>query len=408
MKKTLFVINTLGRAGAETALIELLRTLSEEGRADGKAEYDISLYVLMGQGELAAEIPPNVRLLNKKYSTKSVLSREGKRDMHKSILRSMFKRGAVIKNLPYILKNLTRMIKKGHVWPDKLLWKTLSDGADFFDDEYDLAVAYIEGGSAYYVANHVKAKKKAAFIHIDYGKAGYTRELDLGCYDAYDAIFAVSDEVRERFVEAYPEHKDKVGVFHNIIDQKRLREMAGDSGGFDDGFKGKRILTVGRLTYQKSYPTAIDAMKILKEKKLDVRWYVIGEGPERRALERKIAKEGLEKDFVLLGAKKNPYPYFKQTDLYVHATGFEGKSIAIQEAQTLGCAIIASDSSGNREQIVDGEDGILCALDAADIARAVEYALQNEDELKKFKRRAAAKKIGGGSELGKLLNLMGD
>ena len=45
MKKILFVINTLGRAGAETALLELLRRLDAE-------EYEISLYVLLGQGEM--------------------------------------------------------------------------------------------------------------------------------------------------------------------------------------------------------------------------------------------------------------------------------------------------------------------------------------------------------------------
>ena len=62
------------------------------------------------------------------------------------------------------------------------------------------------------------------------------------------------------------------------------------------------------------------------------------------------------------GAVANPFPYFKQSDIYVHASRFEGKSIAIQEAQTLGCAIIASDCNGNREQIIDGEDGLLCEL----------------------------------------------
>ncbi len=45
-KKILFVINTLGRAGAETALLELLKFLDSP-------EYDISLYVIMGQGEAA-------------------------------------------------------------------------------------------------------------------------------------------------------------------------------------------------------------------------------------------------------------------------------------------------------------------------------------------------------------------
>ena len=61
----------------------------------------------------------------------------------------------------------------------------------------------------------------------------------------------------------------------------------------------------------------------------------------------------------------------------MHATGYEGKSIAIQEAQTLGCAIVASEC--NREQITDGEDGILCALDAAALKRPVNY--ENEERL---------------------------
>lgn len=50
MKKVLFVINTLGCAGAETALIELLKSLDEK-------EYELSLYVLMGQGEMIDKIP---------------------------------------------------------------------------------------------------------------------------------------------------------------------------------------------------------------------------------------------------------------------------------------------------------------------------------------------------------------
>ena len=50
MKKILFVINTMGRAGAERSLIELLKKM------DGEKD-EISLYVLMGQGELITEVP---------------------------------------------------------------------------------------------------------------------------------------------------------------------------------------------------------------------------------------------------------------------------------------------------------------------------------------------------------------
>ena len=87
------------------------------------------------------------------------------------------------------------MRKKGKIMPDKLLWRLLSDGAPKIQEDYDLAVAYLEGGATYYTAEHIKAKKKAAFVHIDYEKAGYTRELDLDCYEKFDRIFTVSDEV---------------------------------------------------------------------------------------------------------------------------------------------------------------------------------------------------------------------
>lgn len=72
MKKVLFVINTLGGAGAEKALVELLKRFPRE-------EYQIDLYVLLGQGELISQVPEYVKILNKDYSAESVLSKEGKR-----------------------------------------------------------------------------------------------------------------------------------------------------------------------------------------------------------------------------------------------------------------------------------------------------------------------------------------
>ena len=68
MKKILFVINTLGRGGAENALIQLIKKID-------KSEYDVSLFVVLGQGELIDKIPSNVRILNENYDSSSVLSK---------------------------------------------------------------------------------------------------------------------------------------------------------------------------------------------------------------------------------------------------------------------------------------------------------------------------------------------
>ena len=209
-KKILLVINTLGRAGAEMAMTALMNKLDE-------SQYEISLYVMLAQGELIKDIPPYVHVINKNFCDKSVLSSQGKKNLNRLILKKIFAHGSIFKNIFYVISVLFSMIKKHRIQPDKLLWRVISDGSDVIGEEFDLAVAYIEGASAYYVHDHVKAKKKVGFIHIDYSKAGYTRKTDKNCYDDFDRIFTVSDEVKECFTSVYPELEEKTKVFHNII-----------------------------------------------------------------------------------------------------------------------------------------------------------------------------------------------
>lgn len=398
-KKILFVINTLGRAGAELAMLELLQQFSPEC-------YEISLFVILGQGELVHELPEYVKLLNTSYKDISVLTKEGQRELKKTVLRSYFRNGKILKKTAYIVQNLGDMVRNHNIKPDKLLWKMLSDGGEYPREEYDLAIAYLEGGATYFVAEHVRAKRKAAFVHIDYASAGYTRKLDQNCYLAYDRIFTVSEEVRENFHKVYPECGEKTFVFHNIINQKRILEKAKQGKGFTDEFAGIRLLTVGRLTYQKAYDIAITAMRMLKDAGCPVRWYVLGEGGQREALEKQIKRMGLERDFLLLGSVENPYPYYRQCDIYVHATRYEGKSIAIQEAQLLGCAVIASDCNGNREQIVPGQDGILCELSAEGICKSIAGLAKDGEKRKRLAKAASEKNALYEEEMNLLLELL--
>ena len=371
MKKVLFVINTLGGAGAEKALVELLKRFPRE-------EYQIDLYVLLGQGELISQVPEYVKILNKDYSAESVLSKEGKRQLNKRVFRRLFIRVAFLRNIPYLLKNTVIMLKKRKIYADKLLWRVMSDSGMKLKKNYDMAVAYLEGGSTYFVHDHVSARRKFTFLHVDYEYAGYNRFLDRNCYVDFDRIFTVSGEVKTSLIHVYPECADRTVIFHNLIDRKEILRKADLPGGFEDAYDGKRILTVGRLTAQKSYETAIE-----------VRWYVLGEGELRQKLQQKIDSLGLTEDFVLLGARENPYPYYRQCDLYVHATRFEGKSIAVQEAQILGCTILVSDCSGNREQVKNGTDGILCQLSAEEISRSIRELLEDEEKCRQYGENAS-------------------
>ena len=105
----------------------------------------------------------------------------------------------------------------------------------------------------------------------------------------------------------------------------------------------------------------------------------------------------------MLGGKENPYPFMKQADIYVHATRFEGKSIAIEEAQILGKLIIASNCTGNTEQIIHGYDGILLTLNAENLANELEQLINHPELQKKLIEHVMEKKMEFPEDLAAML-----
>ena len=88
MKKVLFVINTLGGAGAERALLELLKRFTPD-------QYEVDLYILLEQGELISQVPEYVNILNRNYTAESVLSAGKEEIEQKSLYAPVYAWGVV-------------------------------------------------------------------------------------------------------------------------------------------------------------------------------------------------------------------------------------------------------------------------------------------------------------------------
>lgn len=114
----------------------------------------------------------------------------------------------------------------------------------------------------------------------------------------------------------------------------------------------------------------------------------------------------MKERFILLGVKDNPYPYIKQADIYVHATRFEGKSIAVEEAQILGKVIVASDCTGNTEQIIPEYDGILLSLSSERLASEILRVLDDEQLQKKLSGNVLKKNFYHDEDMQKLISLL--
>ena len=120
----LFVINTMGRAGAEMALVEMMKKLVATD------EYNIDLYVIIPRGEMFSFLPPQVRVLNRKVSNGSVLSASARLFIAWCICKAFFRRKTGLKMLGELVRNATRQKEEnGRVQAEKLVWRLLSAGA---------------------------------------------------------------------------------------------------------------------------------------------------------------------------------------------------------------------------------------------------------------------------------------
>ena len=117
------------------------------------------------------------------------------------------------------------------------------------------------------------------------------------------------------------------------------------------------IVTVGRLKAPKDPLTLVRALGRLPAGSFEAR--IVGEGPQREALERELRALGLTERVHLLGERRDVPRLLAAADVFVLATRSEGHPVSVLEAMAAGLPVVASRVGGVPEQVVDGETGVL-------------------------------------------------
>ena len=148
---------------------------------------------------------------------------------------------------------------------------------------YDTVLVIGENSHYRNIVGSVKGPKKVVFIHTDYvswrSALSYNR-VDARCdrwtYRAYDRVAVVGRPNAERFVSVFPEFKDKVCAFHNIIKYKRGEWL------YDSHSEKLRIVTISRLNWgpPKKIERYIRVAARLKGMGYNFEWCVYGDGSE--------------------------------------------------------------------------------------------------------------------------------
>ena len=127
--------------------------------------------------------------------------------------------------------------------------------------------------------------------------------------------------------------------------------------------------TVSRLVPGKTVGDLIDAVTRLPRATLAV----VGDGPERGAVERRIDRLGLRDRVRLLGARDDVPELLAAFDIFALSSRWEGEPIALLEAMAVGVPCVATAVGGTSEVLAGGEAGVLVpAGDSAALAAAIE------------------------------------
>lgn len=133
------------------------------------------------------------------------------------------------------------------------------------------------------------------------------------------------------------------------------------------------LLNVARLVPQKGHLRLIEAYAEADPEELLV---IVGEGPEREKLQRRIDELGLDQRILLVGAQSNPYPWMRQARLFVLSSEYEGLGIVLLEALACGTPVVSVDCPGGVRDLFRGElEAFLAPFSASGLARTLKELL---------------------------------
>ncbi|EIQ4026337.1 CDP-glycerol glycerophosphotransferase family protein [Staphylococcus pseudintermedius] len=288
----------------------------------------------------------------------------------------------------------------------------------FGDSQFDYAIDY--SGYAMFWSNLVLAsgaKKKYILLHSDIksdmertvkGKRPHYQNLKgvISLYPYFDKLVSVSEATKKLNQSNFGglKLKNRHIASRNTINIEKINQLVDDDSDLfekngtpvlptltehgmeaiefsQDDFK---IVSVGRLSPEKGFDLLIKAVAELAPKYPQLKLYILGDGPLKGTLKSLVEQLGIQNHVYFLGQRRNPFFIVKRADVFALTSHYEGQSMVILEALTVGTNVLASDIIANRYVLEDEKYGMLVEKNEVDIAKGLEQFINgtNKDYVK--------------------------
>ena len=195
-------------------------------------------------------------------------------------------------------------------------------------------------------------------------------------------IVPVSESIENYILDEIKLPRKKVRVIRNGITPLNKEEAAEPS-------KILKLVTVGRMAKIKNYPLMLNSIAKVAEKTREFHLTMVGDGPELESLRALAASLNIEELVTFTGFTKEVPKIIKQQDVFLCSSDYEGISIAILEAMSIGLPVIATNVGGIPETVIDQKTGILVAPNnTSEFASAIEQLLLEPEKVQVYSAAA--------------------
>ena len=355
-KKILIRIGSLRHGGAEKVLVTFLRNLPKD-------KYEVDLLLNLYSGKHLPDVPDwvNVMFLNRG----EMITTNRPKDLPKKIYRVVYQ----------------QLLKK---YPKILYKKKLKN------KQYDVEFAAIHGFMDEILNSPLKSSKKLMWIHNDLTQvSGYTPEK-IRRFFRYDKVMVISEKIHETFLSLAENQaeKDKIVRIYNPLDTQEIltkSEKPVINYQFDESVP--TFVSVGTVFPQKGFDRLLRVHKRLLDDGFLHRILILGDGYDFETIKKLKSDLDVDKTATMFGFTDNPYPYFRQANYYILSSRYEGFPTVLFEAITLKKNIIATDVSGVREMLGEGNLGLITDNSEEGIYEGMKQALQHPESFDDYQKK---------------------
>jgi len=331
-RRVLFLIPSLRLGGAERVVALLLRELPRD-------RFELHVGLVEAAGEFLAELPPDVGVhdLGAKRVRRALVP--------VARLARALRPDVVVPNLGYL--NLAILAGRA----------LLPRGT---------AVVPIEHTT---LSAEVAEQSRPALWHAAY------RWL----YPRADRIVACSHAIADDLVASFHLAPAQIRMIRNPIDEPKLEAVLA-SGRSPFPTDGPHVVGVGRLAPVKGYDRLVDAFAQVVNGGIAAELWLVGDGPERAALQARAAELGVAARVHFAGFQPEPYAWMRFANVFVQSSRREGLPVAVLEAAAAGARLAAFDCPGGTREIVSAIPGaqLVADGDVRGLAKAIARALGPE------------------------------